>query len=324
MFDGIAVDVALGLILFYIVMSLTVSATQEWIAALFGLRSTNLQTGIKNLLGPNYADKVYAHPLIKSLAKEGKLPSYVNTKTLSTVLIDILSREAEQKTQQPGTPAPGTPATVGQTTTPLAQNFNEVKALVATIQDPTIKQLLESLLTDSEDAALKLRDTLADWFDQGMDRISGWYKRRTKQIILAISVVLTVSMNASTVQIVEELWKNDALRTELAAQAVAASKLEDLNEFKTTSKLLAENFPIGWYVKTTPCDGPFECLTKVPDWIKNAEPVEVLKTLLGWLLTIGAISLGAPFWFDLLGKVANLKGSGAKPGTAASNQTAST
>ena len=35
---------------------------------------------------------------------------------------------------------------------------------------------------------------------------------------------------------------------------------------------------------------------------------------MGWVITIAAISLGAPFWFDLLGKVANLRGSGGKTG----------
>ena len=31
----------------------------------------------------------------------------------------------------------------------------------------------------------------------------------------------------------------------------------------------------------------------------------------GWLLTIAVVSLGAPFWFDLLGKVVHLRGAGA-------------
>ena len=58
-------------------------------------------------------------------------------------------------------------------------------------------------------------------------------------------------------------------------------------------------FPIGW--KELP-----------------AGLMEFLKTLLGWLITAAAVSLGAPFWFDLLGKVANLRGSGGKaqPGKA--------
>jgi len=39
-----------------------------------------------------------------------------------------------------------------------------------------------------------------------------------------------------------------------------------------------------------------------------------VTTLAGWALTILAISLGAPFWFDLLGRFSRLRASG-KPET---------
>ena len=35
--------------------------------------------------------------------------------------------------------------------------------------------------------------------------------------------------------------------------------------------------------------------------------------VLGLLLTAAALTLGAPFWFDLLNKVANLRTAGPKP-----------
>ena len=38
-----------------------------------------------------------------------------------------------------------------------------------------------------------------------------------------------------------------------------------------------------------------------------------MLSLFGWLLTGVAITLGAPFWFDVLGKVSNLRASGIKP-----------
>lgn len=37
-----------------------------------------------------------------------------------------------------------------------------------------------------------------------------------------------------------------------------------------------------------------------------------LPTLLGWLITAMAVTLGAPFWFDLLGKLVKLRGAGGK------------
>jgi len=42
-----------------------------------------------------------------------------------------------------------------------------------------------------------------------------------------------------------------------------------------------------------------------------------LGKLLGLLITAAAISQGAPFWFDLLSKVGNLRSSGTVPATSA-------
>ena len=38
--------------------------------------------------------------------------------------------------------------------------------------------------------------------------------------------------------------------------------------------------------------------------------VEWILNILGWLLTIGALTFGAPFWFDLLTKMNSLRATG--------------
>ena len=50
-------------------------------------------------------------------------------------------------------------------------------------------------------------------------------------------------------------------------------------------------------------------------WGKAVRPDRWYVAASGWLLTAIAVSLGAPFWFDLLGKVAQLRTTGARPGT---------
>lgn len=49
----------------------------------------------------------------------------------------------------------------------------------------------------------------------------------------------------------------------------------------------------------------------------------VLGVLMGWLLSAIAISMGAPFWFDLLGKVINVRNTGPKPESSIKNQATS-
>jgi hypothetical protein len=58
--------------------------------------------------------------------------------------------------------------------------------------------------------------------------------------------------------------------------------------------------PLGWSHATSPHNLFWDGFGKV----------------LGLLVTAFALTLGAPFWFDLLGKVSNLRGSGPPAATA--------
>jgi uncharacterized membrane-anchored protein YhcB (DUF1043 family) len=45
----------------------------------------------------------------------------------------------------------------------------------------------------------------------------------------------------------------------------------------------------------------------------NERPFSFLRMLTGWFISGVAIAMGAPFWFDLLGKVVNVRNAGSKP-----------
>ena len=275
MLDHPIIDVSLGLIFFYVVLSLLASAVQEWIASIFALRSTNLRSGVQNLIGDDYAKKVYGHPLIKNLAKKKKLPSYIAPETLSAVLLEVIAREQSGKSYS-------------------THAADEARGLIDKINaEHPLKEILGALIDGSENAAKTLKDKLAEWFDEGMTRVSGWYKRKAKWIILTIAFGVALATNASSIHMAEELWRNDALRAQIAVQADIAVSEGNLAGLEDGSLQKLEAFPIGW---SRPPDGWL-------DWV---------KTVMGWLITAAAVSLGAPFWFDLLGKVANLRGSGGK------------
>ena len=273
MFDHPIIDVGFGLIFFYVVLSLVASAVQEWIASLFALRSKNLRKGVQNLIGDAYAKRVYDHPLVKNLSKEKKLPSYIAPETLSAVLLEVIAKENSGRSY-------------------VTHTADEAKALVGNIsQDHPLRDILVALIDDGEEAATALKERLAGWFDEGMSRVAGWYKRQAKVMIFVIAGSVTLATNASSIHMAEEFWRNDALRTQIAAQAQVAAQTGEASGLEAGNLKRLESFPIGWSAFPN----------GILDW---------LKTVLGWIITTAAISLGAPFWFDLLGKVANLRGSG--------------
>ena len=272
MLDNPIIDVAIGLVFFYVVLSLVCSSIQEVIASLAGLRSTNLEKGIKNLVGNEYARAMYDHPLIKGLRKPGKLPSYIKPEIFTTALLEIVAKDKAGKSASELTAAE------------LRDTISKIDAA-----NPA-RDLLLSLVDAGETTVDGLKQRVSEWFDEGMDRVSGWYKRQVKYFLLAIAVVVTVAVNADSIHIAEMLWHDDALRTAIVAEAENAGKEGDIT--KIDGRKLLKTFPIGYP------DGDFPAIT--------------FQMVVGWILTIAAISLGAPFWFDLLGKVSHLRASGTK------------
>ena len=326
MLDHPILDVALGLIAFYVVLSLLASAIQEWIAGLLGLRSRTLRSGLENLVGDaGEIEALLAHPLLRGLARQkktddeqtdrkGAVPSYVRPSTLSAALLETFDPEHKLRS---------------------AKDADALRTAVGQVEEHgPIKALLTPLLDDDVNTVDDLKKRLAEHFDDTMDRVSGWYKRQTQSIIVGIAVVITVAFNADSGRIARELWRHDALRAAVAAQAVAladapppqlrsdpdptvtppegtgeggdanggtsANDAGDADRRAALEQNLArlQSFPIGWELDEK---GWPVLRDTMPGWIGR---------MLGWLVTVAAVSLGAPFWFDLLSKVARLRAAG--------------
>ena len=151
-------------------------------------------------------------------------------------------------------------------------------------------------------SATEFRAGVERWFDRGMERVSGWYTRRVKLILFIVGLFLAVGINASAITAANRIWKDDAVRDGLLAQV--ENQPEDATAADATgaealTQLEEMQFPIGWERENRP-DGGW-------GWV---------AAVFGWTMTAVAVTLGAPFWFDLLGKVSNLRAAGPKPGTA--------
>jgi len=69
-----------------------------------------------------------------------------------------------------------------------------------------------------------LRTAIERWFDQGMDRISGWYKRWTQYWQFVLGLMLAIVLNVDTVAIGDALWTDIPLRNSVVAEAEAFAK----------------------------------------------------------------------------------------------------
>jgi hypothetical protein len=293
MFGSQILEAVIGLTLVYLVLSIGCSGIKEIIASLFSLRSKTLEEGIRNMLKNGDRDltaELFQHPLIARTARPGDKPSYISSRFFAVALLDILAP-----------PVGAQPRTM--------QDFRDG---VSKLPDDKLRKTLTGMLDSAQGNVDAAREKIEHWFDGTMDRVSGWYKRTAQTIIFAVGLVLCVALNADSLLIVRELWSDEALRRVVIAQAEKKVQSANPADAGTANASLAQvageirqanTPPIGW----NPAAGDIRAL---PDsalgWI--------LKVL-GILLTSFAILLGAPFWFDVLNKIINLRLSGDPPKT---------
>jgi len=121
------------------------------------------------------------------------------------------------------------------------------------------EQLLFSLLRDSKDVN-EQRKRLEDWFDSSMDRVSGWYKRKSHAWIWVFGIVLCLMLNADSISLSKRFWNDQALRDAVAAEATeyvkstpqdksSGDEKAELDQSIHRMNLLREHLPgvpLGW------------------------------------------------------------------------------
>jgi hypothetical protein len=188
-----------------------------------------------------------------------------------------------------------------------AFHLDDIRALVAKLPDSErdwATSIIDAAAREVDVAAYRidnLRTSIETWFDHAMDRAAGVYKRRALLALATIALVLTVVSGADSVQFVTRLYVDSVVRTQLAQQAGQAAPVLDIT--KAVQSLEPYVTLFGY------ADIPGLGAPGFAGWL--------LLKIAGEAVTVFAIMLGAPFWFDVLGKVANVRGSGPKPQSAA-------
>ncbi len=289
--DWVILDVVIGLSFLFFLLSIIAAAMNEAIAGIFRLRARMLEQGIINLINgtPKPQDdadmeivrQLYAHSLVNGYSRGTSKPSYLASRSFRNALFDVTDLlEATSESSEDPLEVAAIKARVDET--------------LSAIPNAKLRETLTAIWRSCHHDATEFRAGVERWFDRGMERVSGWYKRRTQLILFVLGVGVAIALNASALTVADELWRNDGVRDALVAQVEnqgqEASATEALDELKGLQ------FPVGWYERHRPQD--------VAEW---------LVALAGWLLTGFAVTFGAPFWFDVLGRFANLRAAGRKP-----------
>jgi hypothetical protein len=205
LFGSTMIEVAIGVVFVYLLVSLLCSALNELIEAWLKYRARYLELGIRKLLdNPDLAKSFFDHPLVKPL---GERPSYIPARTFTLALWNLATGEAARAKAAAGG---------------VTQSLGEIRTVIAGLDEEKYGRIKTSLLTLIDEAGNDLdraRANVEAWYDDAMDRVSGWYKRRTHVILIIIGLAASFALNLDTIQITKALLYNDTLRKSVADAA---------------------------------------------------------------------------------------------------------
>jgi hypothetical protein len=238
---------------------------------------------------------------IAGVSDQMLLPAYIPSRTFAMAMIDILNQKKS----------------VGN------DAMREIHEFLAwhhgQFRDNKATEAMLTLATDAAGDLKRFQDNLEGWYNAAMDRASGWYKRYTQTLLLILGLLMAMVFNVDSIRVSKVLWFDrdarqgmvDAASQYMKDHPQPPVKVEpgtetsfNTNDLKARLQETTQQFdavtsgallPVGW-------KGSYKDNLSYLLHNKKAGSWRLLQLFPGWLITALAISLGAPFWFDLLNK----------------------
>ena len=310
-----ALDVAIGLVLTFSLVSLLASQLNEWVSALLKMRGQMLWKAVDDLLGEDLSRQLGQSEQLKSLRQK----SWVDVltfwhKDLNREKVSYLPTDTFVRTTLAALAAAPLAVAAAESTGGEGSPTSRLPKVLA-----GSSKLLESLVQEAQGDVAKLKQDLAAAFEATMNEVSGWYKRWSQVTLFVIGLGIAVLLGVDAVAVTQRLATDPELRKAVGQQAesiletrsadpAAASEAADPEAAEKAKEEIREllstiegsGLPL---IQPPPCrDGAKQCASWERQWGRHWT-----VHWPGFLLTALATCLGAPFWFDLLKRLINLR-----------------
>jgi hypothetical protein len=291
-------EVAIGLVTTWLILSIAVSQIQEFIVERIKWRSRFLERRLMDMLqNRDLVNQFYQHPFIqalytKSMTGVPQKPNSVPDDVFGKVMVDVFLN--------PGKTGQEIPAST-MSTSQMTQKVNESMAWLEEEDPPlarTMKHLVPKMdgpITESEPIKLEnnlavFRNNAEGWFSTTMSQATNTYRKNAQALALLLGFALAWLLNVDSVFITNQLWRDPTLRQTIVAQAGSVNPAVDVSFDTTTAKLKQLSLPVGWHTDALPQNSwgwAIKCF--------------------GLFITALATAQGSPFWFDVLGRISNIR-----------------
>lgn len=292
-------EVAISLVVIYFLMSTLVSFINEIIALLFSFRGELLYKAIKELLDESgLHEELYASANIHKLRIFDFLKKF-NYKPASIPAENFSDAFLEKVLNSPS-------------------SVNELKQNIEGLKNNFLHKLMLQKYNELIAKGISIesfRESIKSWYDNYMNVISEVYKLKMKVVSFLVSVILCLSMNIDTLELTKFFWENKSSREQLNnfANDLTANyaKVDTINldkkqqlqaNIKNSKMIIADinqfNLPIYW--------NNYDIWKSTNDDSCNYV-VRILIKIFGIMITACCLTLGAPFWFQLMKQLVDYK-----------------
>ncbi len=210
--------------------------------------------------------------------------------------------------------------------------YKKVKEMVDLLPESLQKSLYilakqaTTKIGETGDAFHQFQKEIEKWFDNGMERAAGVYKRNARGVAFLIGFALAIAINVDTLYIMDNLSKDSLLRATISSysEELVNNANDNLNDEElqrvqgqVNQALERLKLPIGWGQEKNyntnenqeENNNTTETQTQNNNTIRDKLSIYLagLKKLLGWIVSGIAISMGADFWFNFLKKIFEIK-----------------
>ena len=302
-------SLAIGMITVYLVLALSVTAFNEAIAATLSSRGKWLRRGVASLFSCDARDRgdmaiakrVYDSPYIAYLQRGSRfLPSYLPAWNLLQGMLEAASTTRNRAL-----------ATVDD----LRHAAKELP------EGSPIRVGLENLLATGDGTIEEFQQRYEAWFATFEAQVMAWYRQKTQLVVGGLSIVVALAMNVDTLQLVNQLATDPKVREALADQGTQLARQPDLAA-ATAALPAASQAPASAPALLAAVETVQQRSASLNasglklGWTQAAwnntwqSPLSAFEKLVGLLLSAFAVSMGAPFWFDLLKNLVSIRAVG--------------
>ncbi|MDH2424620.1 hypothetical protein [Sphaerisporangium sp. TRM90804] len=331
--NSVYIDLAIGLVLAFLLFSLLVSGVNEGLVRLLGIRSKFLWAYLRDTLDgaegkrswiPSTITEVFARLPFSKDARPAFIalppPMRSTATTWSGRLYERL-REIDHNRAGKTSIAAIPPGRFAGAVVEISTLEGGVPALLRKLEasHSPLYGPLKGLWDAAGDDLEAFRKGVEAWFDGEMQRLTLLYRRYVRWVIAALGLVLTLVFSMDSLEYGRSILTDNAIRAQVAATAdggaQALAGLRDrcpqhaADPYACVTEVLSApafvqivgNAPVS---VTIPDDGD-------PRWVWNGGRwLDRLVTPGHWpgfLVTFFALLFGAPFWWDILRRLTGIR-----------------